>query len=106
MDDETRARRSRWVQELILSDERLRGGLTDEQFAQVLAWALPQAEALVAATAAIADDTTAEAVLSEQVRELRRAIQAAVRQMESAAEVPLGFPAAPADPPPEQEPEQ
>ncbi|GIW11860.1 MAG: hypothetical protein KatS3mg061_2917 [Dehalococcoidia bacterium] len=99
MDDETRARRTRWVQELILSDERLRGGLTDEQFAQVLAWALPQAEALVAATAAIADDTTAEAVLSEQVRELRRAIQAAVRQAEAARGALLA-------PPPEQAPEQ
>ena len=87
------------MQELILSDERLRGGLTDEQFAQILAWALPQAEALVAATAAITDDTAAEAVLSEQVRELRRAIQAAVRQAEAATGALLA-------PPPEQAPEQ
>ncbi|GIW07900.1 MAG: hypothetical protein KatS3mg060_2705 [Dehalococcoidia bacterium] len=37
-------RRLQLAEETILTDERLRGGLTDEQFAEILQWALPLAQ--------------------------------------------------------------
>lgn len=75
-------RRAQWAEERILGDERLRGDLTDDQFEQILRWALPLARQAARATAAIEDFSEAESALDDGLRDLRREIREAVRQAE------------------------
>jgi hypothetical protein len=85
VDETEMQRRAQLAEEMILTDERLRGGLTDEQFEQILGWALPLAQQAAAATAGIEDSAAAEAALDERLQQLRRHIREAVRLAEEAA---------------------
>lgn len=88
MDPNELQRRAQLAEELILTDERLRGGLTDDQFEEILRWALPLAHEAAAATAAIEESAAADAALADRLQSLRRLIREAVRRAEEGETMP------------------
>lgn len=75
--DDERARREQLAEEHILTDERLRGDLTDAQFDAILAWALPAADAAAAATFEIDDAAAADDDLYGRLDVLKDRIRSA-----------------------------
>ncbi|MCS6802342.1 MAG: hypothetical protein RMM58_13035 [Chloroflexota bacterium] len=86
MDEKELQRRAQLAEEMLLTDERLRGGLTDDQFEEILRWALPLAHEAAAATASIEERAAADAALEERMQQLRQLVRQAVRLAEEQAE--------------------
>jgi hypothetical protein len=99
VDPSEQQRRAQLAEEFILTDERLRGSLTDDQFEEILRWALPLAHEAAAATAAIEERAAADAALADRLQSLRRLIREAVQRAEAGEPLPPATNATTAWPP-------
>ncbi|MCS7003623.1 MAG: hypothetical protein NZ518_12300, partial [Dehalococcoidia bacterium] len=96
-DDATLRSRIQLAHEILLTDERLRGDLLDDQFQAILAWALPRAEAIARDTADIADPDTAIAAVYDRLEPLKEEMRlAAQKAAESFEAAPMTEPPSPA----------